>query len=234
MPIVRTLNHEFFKQWSPEMAYVLGYFAADGSMLDHKNGGKYIEFTSTDRILLENLKQVTNSDHAIAARPLRSANCAQSWRIQLGSKEWFNDLLKLGLTQNKSLSLRLPKVPRRYFGHFVRGYFDGDGCVYFGYLKYADRSYSRWILMTLFTCGSRVFLEELRQELRRYGISKGTIVRKTKGSFELKFSHHDSLALYQLMYHTGQISGLFLPRKREKLEKAIQILNLDKPHAAVA
>ena len=28
MPISKTLNQDFFKTWSPEMAYVLGFFAA--------------------------------------------------------------------------------------------------------------------------------------------------------------------------------------------------------------
>jgi|CXWL01.1.fsa_nt_gi hypothetical protein len=41
------------------------------------------------------------------------------------------------------------------------------------------------------------------------------------------FSWHDSLALYRLMYHTAPITNLLLSRKREKLEKAIQVLKLD-------
>ncbi len=52
MPMHRTLNQDFFKTWSPEMAYVLGYFAADGSMIQNKRGGHFIEFTSTDAVLI--------------------------------------------------------------------------------------------------------------------------------------------------------------------------------------
>src|SRR3989344_557095 len=58
MPIYKMKNEDFFKRWSSEMAYVLGFFAADGSMIPHKNGGHYIEFTSTDRILLEHVQGV--------------------------------------------------------------------------------------------------------------------------------------------------------------------------------
>lgn len=42
------VNKEFFKCWTSEMAYVLGYFSADGSMFINPRGSRYIEFTSTD------------------------------------------------------------------------------------------------------------------------------------------------------------------------------------------
>jgi hypothetical protein len=81
--------------------------------------------------------------------------------------------------------------------------------------------------MTLFTSGSRRFLESLRSVSQQFGVSGGQIRTKERG-FDLRFSHRDSLALYRLMYNTGPISGLYLPRKREKLERAIQVLGLDK------
>jgi len=44
MPIYKTKNENFFKKWTPEMAYVLGFFAADGSMVKNKRGACFIEF----------------------------------------------------------------------------------------------------------------------------------------------------------------------------------------------
>jgi hypothetical protein len=229
VPIHRTLDQDFFKEWSPNMAYVLGYFAADGSMLKNNRGGYYIEFTSTDRILLEHVQKATGSTHKLTQRMEDARNQPHwkaSYRIQIGSKEWFQDLEKLGFTQNKSNTLQFPNVPDEHLAHFVRGYFDGDGCAYFNKLKYADRNNLRWVLVTLFTSGSKSFLEKLHSALRENGIVGGSICDKMRG-FELKLSHKDSLALYRLMYHTAEVSELFLPRKREKLEEAIQVLGLD-------
>jgi hypothetical protein len=48
MPIYRAKNENFFKKWSPEMAYVLGFFTADGNMLKNKRGAHFIEFNTTD------------------------------------------------------------------------------------------------------------------------------------------------------------------------------------------
>lgn len=64
------------------MAYVLGYFAADGSMIPHKKGGCYIEFTSTDRSLLVNLKKVVGSTHKISLRGRKDIkNHKQQYRL---------------------------------------------------------------------------------------------------------------------------------------------------------
>ena len=204
------------------MAYVLGFFAADGSMLKNKRGAHFIEFTITDRIVLEQIQRVTNSTHRIARRE-RGSNCKTGYRLQIGSKEWFSDLSQLGFTQNKSSSLLFPKVPKRYFGDFVRGYFDGDGCVYFNRLKYSDRKNLRLVLLTLFTSGCRSFLESLWHNLQAHGIRGGSLKNKTRG-FELVFSHKDSIALHRLMYHTDKSPILYLPRKRKKLESAIREL----------
>ena len=220
----RDLNHDFFKKWSSEMAYVLGFFAADGSMIQNKRGGHFIEFTITDRIVLEQIQQVTNSTHRIAERAQR-ANHKTAYRLQIGSKKWFEDLSRLGFMQNKSKRLPFPEIPTKYFGDFVRGYFDGDGCVYFSHLKYADRKKPRWVLLTLFTSGCRPFLDSLWNALKIHGIHGGSLKKKTRG-FELVFSHSDSVALHRIMYHTGKIPELYLPRKRIKLERAIRALKI--------
>lgn len=44
----------------------------------------------------------------------------------------FNDLIKQGCVPNKSLILTFPNkyhVPKNLINHFIRGYFDGDGCI---------------------------------------------------------------------------------------------------------
>lgn len=213
------------------MAYVLGYFAADGSMLESNRGTHYVEFASADRILLEHVQKAVGSNHKINERTEDARNKPEwkpAYRIQIGSKEWFSDLTNLGFTQNKSLTLKFPDVPQEYLGHFTRGYFDGDGCAYFKSHFAKDRNKERWIFHTLFTSGSRSFLEELWFRARSFGILGGHISAKGKSGYDLVFSWRDSLALYRLMYHTTEASDLFLPRKREKIEEAIQVLGLDK------
>ncbi|OYV26959.1 MAG: hypothetical protein B7W98_02825, partial [Parcubacteria group bacterium 20-58-5] len=114
-------------------------------------------------------------------------------------------------------------------GDFVRGYFDGDWCAYLGEHYAKDRGKMKWTFTTSFTCGCKSFLEELHITLATHGLVGGHIATKSRESgYALVFSRKDSVALYRLMYHTGKASCPCLLRKREKLERAIQVLGLDK------
>lgn len=223
MSISHTLNQDFFKKWSPKMAYVLGYFAADGSMIKNTRGGHYIEITSTDKILLKLVKKFTNAGQAIAKRKTPLLGQVQ-YRLQIGSRTWYTDLSRLGFSQKKSLTLAFPAVPPVYHPDFVRGYFDGDGCIYVNKIKFADRRHKRLAVMSLFTSGSRRFLLALHKILKTRGVRGGSLVGKQRG-FELKFSHRDSIALYRFLYNTKPVLA-YLPRKRAKFERATRLLKV--------
>jgi hypothetical protein len=206
------------------MAYVLGYFAADGTMIQNSRGGQYVEFTSTDIELLEHVHRIGGcTQHISLRKPREGKDWKTQYRLQVGSRDWFGDLERLGFSPKKSRTMRLPDIPTKHHAAFVRGYFDGDGCVYFKLLKFADRARKRWILMTIFTCGSRPFLEDLLKILKDHGVRGGSLRTKERGH-DISFSHKDSLAIYNLMYHTGSDTGPYLTRKRRVFDRAIQIL----------
>jgi intein-encoded DNA endonuclease-like protein len=225
MAAKRRVNRNFFKTWSRTMAYILGYFAADGTMFVNKRGGHYIEFHSTDKCLIEMTKIALKSNHHVGVKipPKTRTTWKIAYRVQIGSKEIFADLSKLGFVQNKSNILMFPDVPAKYFPDFVRGYFDGDGCIYFKRLKFRDIKNPKWSVLSLFTSGSRRFLLELQHRLKRYGVKGGSLKNKNRG-FELMFSRRDSLALYHLMYDTAVDTGLYLPRKYKLFQKAMKQL----------
>ncbi len=115
MPIYRTKNENFFKKWSPEMAYVLGFFTADGNMTRNKRGAHCIEFQITDGDLLEKIRIALGSNHKIATKRRNSKSWKSAYRLQVGSKTIFADLKRLGLTPNKSKTIELPRIPVKYF-----------------------------------------------------------------------------------------------------------------------
>ena len=164
MPIRKNKNEDFFKEWSPVMAYVLGFFAADGCMIKNNRGAHFIEFHIADEDILEKIKKLFNCENKIAVRE-RNITWKKAFRLQIGSKKIFEDLVKLGMTPRKSKTLKLPAIPKKYFQDFVRGYFDGDGNVYANEYQRKNRSYKSVTLLSGFTCGSRVFLEKLHENL---------------------------------------------------------------------
>ena len=138
------------------------------------------------------VRSALGSGHKIAiCSEKRNVQWNTAYQIQIGSKELFSDLLLLGMTPAKSKKLQLPQVPLRFQSDFVRGYFDGDGCIYFKWLKYADRKNLRPVMLSSFTSGSKGFLEDLHVLLRSHGVSGGTIRKKQRG-FDLALSHRDS------------------------------------------
>ena len=50
------------------MAYVLGFFAADGNMIKNKRGAHFIAFYNNDRILLEKVRTALSAGHKIGKR----------------------------------------------------------------------------------------------------------------------------------------------------------------------
>ena len=184
------------------MAYVLGFFAADGSMLTNNRGAHFIEFHITDFEVIEIIQKALGSDHKISKRNLNN-KWKTLYRLQIGSKEMFFDPESFGFTQAKSKKMRLPKIPKEFLADFVRGYFDGDGCIYFKKHNVKDRKKPKWIFSSRFTSGSRLFLADVHSALRGV-VQKGYIATKKKGeeihAYELVFSHRDSQSCIILFF----------------------------------
>lgn len=205
-------NEDFFKAWSPQMAYVLGFFAADGSMYVNKRGSHYMAFHSNDIEILEKIKTLLASDNAIGKKQITDRCPNQAYRLQIGSKKMYNDLLKLGMTENKSKILQFPYIPERFLSNFIRGYFDGDGNVLFK--KYFNKRRNRhyYHFGTKFTSGSVAFLKELKMVLELHAHLKGGSLFEKNRGFCLSYSTKDSGGLFNFMY-SGVKKELFLARK---------------------
>jgi len=218
MPIFKEIDKIFFKKWTSSMAYVLGFIFADGNIVHTKRNTWFWSIQITDREILEKIKKVINSAHIISERK-RIDGYKQLYRLQIGSKDMCNDLFNLGLTERKSKTILLPKIPRKYFSDFLRGYFDGDGGVWFG-LKNKKQNKKTYTISTSFTSGSIDFLISLKDILAKNGLLGGSLVKKERG-FDLKYSVKDSLILYKIMYNNN--CSLFLNRKKERFERYIQL-----------
>lgn len=203
------------------MAYILGFFTADGSMMKNKRGAHFVEFEITDKDLLIAIRKELGSNYKITARK-RSSNRKMAYRLQIGSKIIFNDLLKLGLTPNKSKTIDLPKIPKKYFSHFTRGYFDGDGNVTIAkYTRAARNNKESIIIYSGFTSGSKKFLENLQLQLKNIANLKGGTLCFSSRGYRLYFSVKDSFNLYNFLYK--DCGNLYLPRKKRIFEKYFKI-----------
>ncbi|PIP23502.1 MAG: hypothetical protein COX90_02920 [Candidatus Nealsonbacteria bacterium CG_4_10_14_0_2_um_filter_38_17] len=219
MPVFKDKNEDFFKKWSSEMAYVLGFILADGSLIISRRGAKYVEIETVDGDLLNLIKEKLNSDLKISERQ-RNKKWKKAYRLQIGSKEIFNDLLKLGIKPRKTGSETMPKVPMDYLRDFIRGYFDGDGSIWMGY-AHKNRLYPTLALSLVFTSASDRLLGQIKRILENRLEIKGS-QRYYGNAFRLCYSTFAAINLYNFLYGNGS-SNLFLQRKKKKFEEYLKM-----------
>ena len=208
------VNEKFFYKWNSRTAYLLGFIYADGTIYPSARG-KYFAVTNTDKILILITKRLLQSTHPITHR-LGIANRKDRFILRIGNKNLYDSLVARGLYPSKSLTIRMPSIPQRVLGHFVRGYFDGDGCVSLYRTKGARGKLIVRKLSVIFTSGSKAFLEDLLRTLQQELPLRQTRVYNGHRSFQLRFATHDSIALYWFLYHDAKC--LALPRKKKIFE----------------
>src|SRR5215211_1550779 len=114
----------FFKEWTHDSAYVLGYWFADGGMRSRAIGGPEVFFVSND---FEHLEIVAKTIGVGSIR--RVSRFRAGHRLNISRRELYDDLVRLGGTEQKSLNATWPYVPGQLLADFVRGYLDGDGWI---------------------------------------------------------------------------------------------------------
>lgn len=141
-PRKHKVNEDFFKTWSHDMAWVLGMFITDGTVSRNTHT---ISFSQKDEHILRLIAKIMEADYVLA--PFGTTKTTPS--IVIHSKKIKNDLEKLGIKPNKSLTVPFPDVPEEFLPSFVRGVIDGDGWV------------QRKGYVINITTGSKVFAEGL-------------------------------------------------------------------------
>lgn len=117
-PRKHRLNESFFKQWSNEMAWVFGLIVTDGCL----NKDYYtISIAQKDTEFLRKVAKVMDADFVL--------NNNHTPSLLLNSKIMYKDLEEKGITPSKSLTTKIPDIPKKYVPHFMRGVIDGDGWV---------------------------------------------------------------------------------------------------------
>jgi len=203
------------------MAYVLGFFIADGCLTINPRNSHFIEFSSNDRDVLEKIKIVMESGHKIGCRKYNSSRLRDSYRLQIGSKEIFKDLVKLGFTVNKSKTVKLPKIPSKYFADFLRGYFDGDGCVsYSNYFRKQRNKYFKYIIV-MFTSGSEDFLVGLAKYIEKEIKIKSPRVIYHQ-AYCLSYLSNNAVRILRYIYNNPVI---YLDRKFNKSKLALRFMD---------
>lgn len=124
------LNQDFFKNIdNEEKAYWLGFIMADGCVYKGSNDTLrlQINLASSDVNHLNKFQKTIESSYKIQIKKINEKNEAAI--LKINSTQMCKDLIDLGVVFRKSLICQMPNIPNELIRHYIRGYFDGDGCI---------------------------------------------------------------------------------------------------------
>jgi hypothetical protein len=197
------LNSDFFSSWSREMAYVLGVIYTDGNLFygftnprQRKPVG-ILQASQKQPELLEKILALMNCNAQLVFSKKRQSDnivAGELYHFRIFDDKIYSDLVKLGLTPRKSLTMTFPDVPMEYVRHFIRGCWDGDGSVYI------DKQ-SKTISAS-YISGSLKFVEGLVTALKDAGFPERKIyINKGKSpSYYIRVTGTQVPKLYHYLY----------------------------------
>lgn len=128
------LNENFFEDIdSEEKSYILGLLYADGYI---NSNGFGITLKEDDKELLEKISTIIYGKIILGYRPSKTYSqklkyvSKPQYRLEVTSYKMKKDLISHGCIPKKSFFITFPNfIDINQYRHFVRGYFDGDGCL---------------------------------------------------------------------------------------------------------
>lgn len=197
------LNHCYFDNIdNDEKAYWLGFLAADGCVTINQKYKISLGLKSTDYEILQRFRKAVESSRTIT---YLTRGKYEQVRFACNSKHMVESLGQYGIIPRKSLRLELSdNIPASYYSGFVRGYFDGDGSIYF--------ENPRKPSFTL--VGTKPFLKRVQEiMMQEIGLNK-TKIRTKSSVFELRYSGINTVrAIGEWIY---QDARFYMKRKRER------------------
>jgi len=204
-------NTEFFKIWTSEMAYTIGYIWADGSI--QNTSVLKLDCNTEDEEVILKIAEWLQSNNKITREPEKTfiqngkqVHSKPKTKTSICSVEMVQDLNGIGIFSRKSYrDDPFPRVPEGLLRDFVRGYFDGDGCPSSTKITYL---------------GSPQFIKGMQEEIsKQTGVPKHKIHQQERIRKIIWGAAGDVERLFDWMY-IGV--NFYLKRKHEVLKEYLE------------
>jgi intein/homing endonuclease len=215
------VNHNIFQEETERAFYLAGFIAADGCIRIAKtnktrnyiNHRLQISLSKNDKDHLVLIRDLLESTHPVRDYLIKNSEKNDKWndvwesKLMITSKQIVSDLRRFNIVPRKSLIYTFPIWLKSHplLNHFMRGYFDGDGTVYFP--KNSDH-------IVFGVRGTMKFLNIYKQMLKRKcKIDTDAIPSVQNGIGNFRIQSNTMVAeVAKFLYKNATI---FLPRKYE-------------------
>ena len=203
---------------SEDKAYFLGLIYADGCLINDSKNFRYrlvLKLHTKDKHILEEFINCIRGEMSVWTHGQRDM-C----EIGFSGKKIISDLESIGLIQNKTFSLNYPKIEEGLERHFLRGYFDGDGCI----RNNVDKRNNSQRGDLRIVGGSINFLEKMNQRMNYlFGVNQNKLYGPKHKQY--KFIGWAGMTDIEKIYEGFYIdSNLFLQRKKIIFDDVVEII----------
>lgn len=193
-----TFNNNYFDKIDTEnKSYILGFIFADGCVCS-KQWSMTIVVHEQDEDILFKIKECLKSNHPINIVKNKYR------RLRIINKHFVNTLINLGCTPRKSNVVKYPMIQVELNSHFIRGYFDGDGCL--SIYKSKDKFYKRISIVS----GSTCMIQSLLVILSLLNIKCNYLIDR-KSTYVLYISRQKDVNVFLKYIYTD--ASIYLDRK---------------------
>lgn len=203
-------NENYFDEPNPNMAWLLGFLASDGSISSSDNHIK-LGLSKKDREILERIRQEVQIENEINEYTTTSG--FEVVELRWSSKKHKEALAKYTITPRKTFTLMPPvNLPYKYWIDYIRGYFDGDGSII-----HLNTGAWRWSVC----CATPNILEWIVNYFyNEYNIPKVKIQydkdHGNQGLYQIQYSTNSTKKIHSILYTS---STLYLQRKKDKFDE---------------
>lgn len=209
-------DSSFFSSIDSEIkAYWLGFLMADGCVTEKTRSYRLkLALKSSDKKHIEKFMDALKSNTPILTKYAKlNGKTYEYCQVTVNSTSMCKDLICLGVKPRKSMLEYIPDIPGDLIRHFIRGYFDGDGCA----TVHNERVQAKIMV------GTTMELDLVR-EFTRAGIKLppktsyakiGTTIRQMNITAAASI-----LALYRYMYEDASV---YLDRKKIIFDTYVKI-----------
>jgi hypothetical protein len=202
-----------------EKAYWLGFLYADGYNHESKTCIS-LRLQESDLEILEKFQNFLKTDCPIKSyeRTTRTGKYRKYYELCICSSKISSDLTKLGCIQAKTYIIEFPSVsivPSVLIRHFIRGYFDGDGCI--SITKRTDRNIRGNSDRVQFTiAGKKSFIEKCQEYICENTNLPKTAINRSKDGFSVSLHYSGINSVIKILNYLYTGSKIYLKRKHDK------------------
>lgn len=213
------VNQNYFEKIDNEWkAYWLGFLYADGCNMIKRNSKKNkMEYTtkltlaSIDKKHVEKLRDSVQGDAPISDKEVKLGDkIFYSSSYSMCNKKICEDLQSLGCVPNKSIILKFPtedQVPKEFIRDFIRGYFDGDGCIHIN----LEKQNIQFNIM-----GTLEFIEEIQKIFTKKLDIRETKIQKKNDNKAYSLQYGSIMSIQKIYRYLYKDCNIYLDRKLEK------------------